>query len=263
MVDTPKLTLPEISASQSSKEVTHNDALWALDALVMANIIDKDLSTPPGSPTSGDCYIVGATATGDWATHEDDVAQYKSTAWEFYTPNTGWVVYVDDESKWYKWGGSSWAEFAGGATFLGLTDSPSSYSGHDGKGVRVNSTPDEVEFYDLPMDIGGTYNGTFGSSQVVLRIPVTRACRFVQNLTGSQGVLGTAPTAQTDFDLQKNTVSFGTMRFAGSATTSTFICASDADFTAGDVLTVVAPASPDSTASDLGFLLKGINREGA
>ena len=109
----------------------------------------------------------------------------------------------------------------------------------------------------LPIDIGGTYNGTFSASVVVCRLPMTRAVTFPASLTGSQGVLGTAATAQTDFDIQIDGVSFGTMRFAAAGTVATFIAASQQAFAAGEVLTVIAPGSPDATAADLGFVLAG------
>lgn len=109
----------------------------------------------------------------------------------------------------------------------------------------------------LPVDFGGTYRGVFAASVVIMRLPMVRTITFPASMTGSQGVLGTATTAQTDFDLQKNAVSFGTMRFAAAATTATFIAASPTSFSAGDVLTVVAPGTPDVTAADLGFLLAG------
>jgi hypothetical protein len=48
-------------------------------------------------------------------------------------------------------------------TFLSLTDTPdTSYATHGGKFVRVNSTPDELEFVDLDdsmIDISGTHTG--------------------------------------------------------------------------------------------------------
>jgi hypothetical protein len=66
---------------------------------------------------------------------------------------------------------------------------------------------------------------------------------------------GTAATAQTDFTMSKNGgASFCTLRFAASGTEATFQanCASK-DFAAGDVLTVVAPSTQDSTLADIGF----------
>jgi hypothetical protein len=143
------------------------------------------------------------------------------------------------------------------STFVGLTDTPVSYSGESLKEVRVNVGETALEFFDPPADFAGMYNGTFSASLVVCRIPMVRAITFPSSLTGSQGVLGTAATAQTDFDILKDAVSFGTMRFAAAGTTASFISAAGATFAAGEVLTVVAPASPDATAADLGFTLKG------
>lgn len=106
-------------------------------------------------------------------------------------------------------------------------------------------------------DFGATYNGVFGASVVVMRLPMVRTITFPASMTASQGVLGTAATAQTDFDLQKNAVSFGTMRFAAAGTVASFIAAAQTSFSAGDILTIVAPASPDATAADLGCILVG------
>ena len=67
MDTTDNLGLPYLAAAQAQKHVTHNEALRALDALVHLMVLDKDLSAPPGSPTAGDRYIVGAGPTGAWS----------------------------------------------------------------------------------------------------------------------------------------------------------------------------------------------------
>ena len=109
MADTPKLALPEISESQASKYVTHNEALRIIDCLVQATAKDKDLIVPPGSPSDGDTYIVGATdsTSGDWNGHDDDVAYYNCTAWMYLTPDEGWRFYVQDEGVFYVFVGGS------------------------------------------------------------------------------------------------------------------------------------------------------------
>lgn len=73
------------------------------------SVKDRDLATPPGSPANGDTYIVGASATGAWATHDGKVAVWDGSAWVFYTPRIGWVTYLEDEEKLsaYKAGGWS------------------------------------------------------------------------------------------------------------------------------------------------------------
>lgn len=96
MADTTILTLPLIAASQAQKHITHNEALAKLDVIVQLSVLDI-LDTPPGSPVLGDRYIVDATATGDWVDHEDDIAVFNGTIWQFVTPLTGWRAYVESE----------------------------------------------------------------------------------------------------------------------------------------------------------------------
>ncbi|MBM7868886.1 hypothetical protein JOC70_000355 [Clostridium pascui] len=78
------------------------------------SVKDKDLTTPPASPAAKDRYIVKATAAGAWVGKENSVAEWNSSAWEFYAPEVGTTVYVDDEKKQYSWNGTSWA-ISGGA----------------------------------------------------------------------------------------------------------------------------------------------------
>lgn len=60
-------------------------------------VVDRDLSTPPAA-SAGDRYIVGPSPTGDWAGHEDEIAQYNGTSWDFTAPDEGFVVWVEDEN---------------------------------------------------------------------------------------------------------------------------------------------------------------------
>jgi hypothetical protein len=108
-----------------------------------------------------------------------------------------------------------------------------------------------------PYDVGGSYSGAPTASLVILRYPFPRQAIFPAGLTNSQGVAATAATAQTDFDLKKNGSSVGTMRFAAAGTVASFIMASQTTFAAGDVLTVVAPGTPDATLANIGFALAG------
>lgn len=80
---------------------------------------------------------------------------------------------------------------------------------------------------------------------------------FPAGLTGSKGKALVAATAQADFDIKKNGVSVGTMRFAASGTVPTFIFASQTTFAVGDYMTVDPPATPDATLENITFSLKG------
>ena len=111
MVRTPRFNLPFAQESGQKQRETINDLMRSWDALVHPLILDKDLTAPPGSPTTGDAYIVGASATGGWAGQDNDIAVWYYTKWHFTTPWNGLTVWVDDENTEYRWETSAWAEF--------------------------------------------------------------------------------------------------------------------------------------------------------
>ncbi|MGB5950246.1 MAG: hypothetical protein WBG82_13070 [Parvibaculum sp.] len=120
--------------------------------------------------------------------------------------------------------------------------------------IQVVETQDAA---DPPADLTGFRTGQPGADEVLLRVPIARRTRMKVNLAGSQGVAGVAATAQTDFDIRRNGTSFATMRFAAAGTTATFIAASETVLEPGQVLSVVAPTTPDATLADIGFTLAG------
>ena len=74
-------------------------------------VLDKDLSTPPTSPSVGDRYIVASSATGDWNGHDGEIAEWNGFSWEFTSPLEGMMTYVKDEDKLYQYT-TSWGEFS-------------------------------------------------------------------------------------------------------------------------------------------------------
>jgi lysophospholipase L1-like esterase len=111
MDSSPNLDLPYLIAGQAQKHVTHNEALRVLDAIVQLSVLDKDATTPPGSPTDGDRYIVAASPTGAWSGHAGGIAAWQDGAWIFYSPREGWLAWVADEDKLYAYSGTAWSEF--------------------------------------------------------------------------------------------------------------------------------------------------------
>lgn len=86
-----------------------DDNLKLLDGVINLNIIDRDLTDPPGSPATGDRYIPAATATGTWAGHEDDIAIFTiASQWRFITPKSGWLAVIEDEDVLCRFNGSIW-----------------------------------------------------------------------------------------------------------------------------------------------------------
>jgi len=91
----------------------HNTNWDALDAFVQATVIDVAVTTPPGSPANGASYIVPAGATGAWASQTNKVAVWvaRNSAWTFYSPKNGWMVYSQATAAEYVYNGSAWVVY--------------------------------------------------------------------------------------------------------------------------------------------------------
>jgi len=96
-----------------------------IQGLDWQNSVKGELADPPGTPAEGDRYIIIAEATGDWAGHENDITEYISSAWVFFTPNEGFACRVEDIDLQKVFNGTAWVTF--GSTvdhgnLNGLTD---------------------------------------------------------------------------------------------------------------------------------------------
>jgi uncharacterized protein DUF2793 len=108
MPDTPNLALPLIAAAQAQKHVTHNEALFVIDALLQCAVKDKDLVAPPAAPAEGDRYIVAASPTGAWAGQAGMIAAWQDGAWRFYAAKPGMIAFVMDEGALTHHDGAAW-----------------------------------------------------------------------------------------------------------------------------------------------------------
>ena len=122
MVSTPDLGIPELAQQQANPDVTHNEALQIIQAL-LKGVVDRAVNTPPGSPTDGDAYIIGAAPTGAWAGRANAIAVRVGTVWRFIPGNDdagsaiaigarheGLTLWVNDENVRYTWSGSAWVQ---------------------------------------------------------------------------------------------------------------------------------------------------------
>lgn len=132
-------------------------------------IIDKDLTAPPVTPALGAAYIVGAAATGAWATHDGKIAVFGlASTWLFVPPAEGMTAYAQDENTEYRYNGSAWAEVTGGLQSL------------------VIACSDETTAL------------TAGNGKVTFRMP------YAFTLTGVRASLSTAQTSGTIFTVDIN-----------------------------------------------------------
>ncbi|CPI06573.1 Uncharacterised protein [Burkholderia pseudomallei] len=108
-----------------------------------------------------------------------------------------------------------------------------------------------------PVDLISYQPGAPSASAVVLSAITPQAVTFPASLTGSYAKAGTAATASTTFSIKKNGSSIGSLNFAAGATSGTFTFTSAVTTSPGDVVQVVAPASPDATLANINLAVVG------
>jgi len=84
--------------------------LIKIGALYALSVIDRDRTTPPGTPSEGDLHLVNHVgATDAWTGKENQVAYYINGAWRFYPPSLNWVARIESENNCLVvWNGTSW-----------------------------------------------------------------------------------------------------------------------------------------------------------
>ncbi len=122
MSATARLNLPYIAPLQAQKQVTYNEAMAALDQLVQPAVKSRTTAAPPGSPATGDAYIVAPAATGVWSGKDGKFACWLNGGWSFRTPADGWLAYVIDTAELAICQSGAWASFVtnGGAALAKL-----------------------------------------------------------------------------------------------------------------------------------------------
>lgn len=109
MSTTSHLSIPLVLSSQSQKEITVNEALVTLDAILNTGVVSRVVSAPPPSPDNGELYIIGPSPSGVWEDRENQVAYFQDS-WRYITPQEGLEFWVNDEDKRYSFDGSNWVE---------------------------------------------------------------------------------------------------------------------------------------------------------
>lgn len=97
MPETPRLGLPLLSAGQTQKDVTHNEALLALDRLVSLRVVSRSQAALPPAPLVGDCYIVPAAGAAAWGQPGGTLMHWLGPGWQAVVPDDGQIALVADE----------------------------------------------------------------------------------------------------------------------------------------------------------------------
>jgi hypothetical protein len=98
MSTSPDFGVPLIAAQQVQPEVTHNEAVVLL-TLIQKGVINATTSTPPGTPTEGDAYIVAGSPTGAWTGKANTIAIFYNGSWKFWPGNNATGTQITPASR--------------------------------------------------------------------------------------------------------------------------------------------------------------------
>lgn len=262
MADTPNLDLPYLAANQSQKHVTVKDALRRLDALVQVSVQSAVRATPPGNPSEGQRWIVGASPTGAWAGHAAHLAAWQEGAWAFYVPLDGWIAFDANTNTllWFNAGTGNWvslftASFSDAAFTLQDDIDPNRQARFQIAGFTTGAT----RFFTLPdastSPAGLAMAHTFSAKQTLSN---------ASNDLGTSTATGTTTlTTGATLNASAKTVNIGTAGVSGSPTNATIgsavagalgsLTINSRSVTFGSSVSAIAMAAADVSALDLGL----------
>ncbi len=125
-----------------AQEAFGDDGLFSqidLGALEI-EVVDFEVLSPPGSPSTGDSFVVGRNATGPWYTWDDQVATYAGNGvWQRVPVTPGSRARKAGSSQWRTYGGNGWHESNSlGIAATGLTASATQGQGNGRLGHAFN-----------------------------------------------------------------------------------------------------------------------------
>ncbi|MCU0728618.1 MAG: DUF2793 domain-containing protein [Sphingopyxis sp.] len=108
-VTTPRHALPLLAAGQAQKEVTHNEALRLVDALIAPVVVAIAVDMPPANPAIGQCWAVGEAPTGLWTGQARRLAIASDGGWRFAAMPLGATVKIAATGELATLRGTGWA----------------------------------------------------------------------------------------------------------------------------------------------------------
>lgn len=93
-IQTGRHRLPLLAVSQAQKEITHNEALVIIDALLHP-VVENVLANAPTVTDAdlGKCWLVGPTPAGIWSDRADSLAVYIGGGWRYLPPPDGMRIW--------------------------------------------------------------------------------------------------------------------------------------------------------------------------
>ena len=104
--------LPNIYVGQSQKELTHNEALARIDALLHP-VVEAKLSAPPtglNDTSDGVCWLIDSAASGLWGGRTGQIARWCSGSWRYIQPVAGMTLWLSSNDSRLFYIAGAWVE---------------------------------------------------------------------------------------------------------------------------------------------------------
>lgn len=108
MAETPNLGLPLMVSAQAQKEVTHNEALVLIDALLAGVVEGAPRNDPPTVAQSGQCWIIGQSPQDSWANMAGQLAIWTDGGWRFVAPKRNMQMRSVEDGTIVRFDGLDW-----------------------------------------------------------------------------------------------------------------------------------------------------------
>ncbi len=234
-VQATKALILNADATQNLEAVTKQQ-LDAVESKIINlewqnSVIDKDLTAPPGSPATGDRYLIGldtgaSSATGAWATHDGETTEWNGSTWTFVTPTVGMFVAADDETNLiYLFGSTTWTSKEFEATtasgFLSLSTRDVQFTNLNsanvviGNGSNVATSVNTGSVGDIAADsttgltikAGAILNADVNTSAAIALTKLAASTIDRALITDGSGVIAPSSTTSTQISYLNTTTS--------------------------------------------------------
>lgn len=108
MTQTMRYALPLLQSGQAQKEITHNEAIGRIDALVHL-AVDTRRSVPPIA-VDGAAWIVGPSPSVEWSDKVGQIAIFDDSGWSAIVPRDGCIAFVRDEGVFIHFAAGAWRD---------------------------------------------------------------------------------------------------------------------------------------------------------
>ncbi len=203
---------PDLTTPQSRAFALH----YVMEAVQnFIAVEDVTVNDPTAlSPSRGEKWIVGTTATGAWATHDEKIAIWDGSAWLFASANEGWRFYSKTQNQLYLYDGANW-----------IVDLiiPPIVAADKGKRLRVNAAGGNVELVSGPK--AGTDSITDTNSEKAIAFTTAFAdANYTPVVIGVAGLsllrIKTGTIAAAGFTVERLDTALQTLETSGAETFS-------------------------------------------